>query len=320
MEVRQIKRTTEKGITLVALVITIVILIILATITINAAFGEGGLIEKAQQAKNLTEESTISEQEKLNSLMDEYANMMAEDEEITEPEEPVANEVNPDEPEPEKPTAEDTLKAGDYVTYPSAQGDIECRVLYDSTSEYGVQLITSACVGNDVTLGDSDFTTSMNSYNNAISTLNSAAEAYNNSDYSTARCVGSNPTTPSAEAGYYTFTEFSSSYSGKLKDTDTNYETDCNQMTTLEINDIDDSYWLASRLVDSFSYYSLFRVRCVVASGDVYDGDGLCRVDSAGRTNAYDESRGLRPVFTLKSGIKVTGGNGESGTPYTLGL
>ena len=269
MEVRQIKRTTEKGITLVALVITIVILIILATITINAAFGEGGLIEKAQQAKNLTEESTISEQEKLNSLMDEYANMMAEDEEITEPEEPVANEVNPDEPEPEKPTAEDTLKAGDYVTYPSAQGDIECRVLYDSTSEYGVQLITSACVGNDVTLGDSDFTTSMNSYNNAISTLNSAAEAYNNSDYSTARCVGSNPTTPSAEAGYYTFTEFSSSYSGKLKDTDTNYETDYNQMESLEINDIDDRYWLASRDVYSSSLSSDFGVRYVYASGHV---------------------------------------------------
>ena len=318
MEVRQIKRTTEKGITLVALVITIVILIILATITINAAFGEGGLIEKAQQAKNLTEESTISEQEKLNSLMDEYANMMAEDEEITEPEEPVANEVNPDEPEPEKPTVENTLKAGDYVTYPSAQGDIECRVLYDSTSEYGVQLITSACVGNDVTLGDSDFTTSMNSYNNAISTLNSAAGAYNNSDYSTARCVGSNPINPSTEAGMHT-TQFSSSYSGRLKDTDTNYETDYNQMELLEINDIADEYWLASRGVYSSSSSSGFSVRCVNASGYV-DLSILCDVISGGRTNANDDSNGLRPVFTLKSGIKVTGGNGESGTPYTLGL
>ena len=312
-------KKTEKGITLVALVITIVILIILATITINAAFGEGGLIEKAQQAKNLTEESTISEQEKLNSLMDEYANMMAEDEEITEPEEPVANEVNPDEPKPEEPTAEDTLKAGDYVTYPSAQGDIECRVLYDSTSEYGVQLITSACVGNDVTLGDSDFTTSMNSYNNAISTLNNAAGAYNNSDYSTARCVGSNPTTPSAEAGYYTFTEFSSSYSGKLKDTDTNYETDYNQMEALEINNIADAYWLASRGVNSISFYSDFGVGYVGTSGRV-DYDALCGVFSNGDAYADNYSYGLRPVFTLKSGIKVTGGNGESGTPYTLGL
>ena len=313
-------KKTEKGITLVALVITIVILIILATITINAAFGEGGLIEKAQQAKNLTEESTISEQEKLNSLMDEYANMMAEDEEITEPEEPVANEVNPDEPEPEKPTAEDTLKAGDYVTYPSAQGDIECRVLYDSTSEYGVQLITSACVGNDVTLGDSDFTTSMNSYNNAISTLNNAAGVYNNSDYSTARCVGSNPTTPSAEAGYYTFTEFSSSYSGKLKDADTNYETDYNQMEALEINNIADAYWLASRFVFSLSDGSLFRVRFVSPGGNVSNDNSLCGVHSSGGTGAANRSLGLRPVFTLKSGIKVTGGNGESGTPYTLGL
>ena len=313
-------KKTEKGITLVALVITIVILIILATITINAAFGEGGLIEKAQQAKNLTEESTISEQEKLNSLMDEYANMMAEDEEITEPEEPVANEVNPDEPEPEKPTAEDTLKAGDYVTYPSAQGDIECRVLYDSTSEYGVQLITRACVGSDVTLGDSYFTTSMNSYNNAISTLNNAAGAYNNSDYSTARCVGSNPIKPSAEAGYFTSREsYMSAYNGRLKDTDTNYETDYNQMELLEINDIDDIYWLASRVVGPGSAVSGFSVRYVGASGGV-DRNYLCSVASDGRTYANNPSYGLRPVFTLKSGIKVTGGNGESGTPYTLGL
>ena len=61
----------EKGITLVALVITIVILIILATVTINVAFGEGGLIQRAQQAKNLTEQATRNEQEMLNSVMDE---------------------------------------------------------------------------------------------------------------------------------------------------------------------------------------------------------------------------------------------------------
>ena len=42
----------EKGITLVALVITIVILIILATIAIQFAFGENGLINRAQDAKN----------------------------------------------------------------------------------------------------------------------------------------------------------------------------------------------------------------------------------------------------------------------------
>ena len=61
----------EKGITLVALVITIVILIILATVTINLAFGENGLIKRAQQTKNLTEQAIQNEQEGLNSLMSE---------------------------------------------------------------------------------------------------------------------------------------------------------------------------------------------------------------------------------------------------------
>ena len=308
-------KKTEKGITLVALVITIVILIILATVTINVAFGEGGLIEKAQQAKNLTEQATRNEQESLNSIMKQFNEIMSGEGDI---ENPNTNETTPDEPEPEEPTVENTLKAGDYVTYPSAQGDIECRVLYDSTSEYGVQLITSACVENDVTLGDSDFTTSMNSYNNAISTLNNAAGAYNNSDYSTARCVGSNPINPSTEAGMHT-TQFSSSYSGQLKDTDTNYETDYNQMTTLGINDIDDSYWLASRGVSSGSYNSDFFVRSVYPIGEVRN-DYLCYVAFNGSTGADSNSYGLRPVFTLKSGIKVTGGNGESGTPYTLGV
>lgn len=42
----------KRGITLIALVITIVILIILATVAINAVFGENGLIKKAEEAKN----------------------------------------------------------------------------------------------------------------------------------------------------------------------------------------------------------------------------------------------------------------------------
>ena len=85
------KINLNNGITLVALVITIVILIILATITINFAFGEGGLIQKAQQAKNLTEEATKKEQEALNSILDEYANIMAEESETIPTPEPDAS-------------------------------------------------------------------------------------------------------------------------------------------------------------------------------------------------------------------------------------
>ena len=51
----------NKGITLIALVITIIILIILAAITINAVFGENGLILRAQEAKFKTEVSGIKD-------------------------------------------------------------------------------------------------------------------------------------------------------------------------------------------------------------------------------------------------------------------
>ena len=107
---KKLKR--EKGVTLVALVITIVILIILATVTINVAFGERGLIERAQQAKNLTEQATRNEQEGLNSLMSEYANIIAEGPEVPEPE-PVVNEVDPEpEPEPGNPVIGEDVTGG----------------------------------------------------------------------------------------------------------------------------------------------------------------------------------------------------------------
>lgn len=42
----------QRGITLVALVITIVVLIILATISISFAFGSNGLVNRAEQARD----------------------------------------------------------------------------------------------------------------------------------------------------------------------------------------------------------------------------------------------------------------------------
>ena len=79
------KELKEKGITLIALVITVVILIILATVTLNVVLGEGGLIQRAQQAKELTEQAALEEQQGLNSLMSEMTNIMEEDQ--TPPEE-----------------------------------------------------------------------------------------------------------------------------------------------------------------------------------------------------------------------------------------
>ena len=73
----------EKGITLIALVITIVIIIILATVTINMAFGDGGLLRQAEQAKDMTVNGTIAESEEINRVMAEYLSEIQQDEEET---------------------------------------------------------------------------------------------------------------------------------------------------------------------------------------------------------------------------------------------
>ena len=67
------KRGKERGITLIALVITIVILIILATVSINVVLGEGGLIQRAQEGKSLTDQAQTDEQEELTGA-EEYIN------------------------------------------------------------------------------------------------------------------------------------------------------------------------------------------------------------------------------------------------------
>lgn len=61
----------EKGITLVALAVTIIILIILAGVSINMLVGDNGIIKKAQQAKEETIFAWQQEQEQLNQLFEE---------------------------------------------------------------------------------------------------------------------------------------------------------------------------------------------------------------------------------------------------------
>ena len=81
-----IKRKEERGITLIALVITIVILIILATISITLVFGEGGLIDRAQEGKQLTEQAQTDEQEELKGA-EEYINGVLAGTTLPKPEE-----------------------------------------------------------------------------------------------------------------------------------------------------------------------------------------------------------------------------------------
>lgn len=58
----------ETGITLVALVVTIVVLLILAGITLVYVFGDNGVFSKAQESKNRTENAIENEKEYMNDI------------------------------------------------------------------------------------------------------------------------------------------------------------------------------------------------------------------------------------------------------------
>ena len=61
----------NKGITLIALVITIVIMLLLASVAIQMAMGENGLISKSVQAQKQQAKSELYENAKLS-----YTNMI----------------------------------------------------------------------------------------------------------------------------------------------------------------------------------------------------------------------------------------------------
>ena len=66
---KKLKNDRQKGITLIALVVTIVVLIILATVSILAVFGDNGIIARAQTAKDTHEKGKADE----TNTLDDYA-------------------------------------------------------------------------------------------------------------------------------------------------------------------------------------------------------------------------------------------------------
>ena len=69
--------TSERGITLLSLIITVVIMIILAGVTINVTLGDGGLVDQAKWAAEQTANSTQSEQEQLENVASQVNDIIA---------------------------------------------------------------------------------------------------------------------------------------------------------------------------------------------------------------------------------------------------
>ena len=60
--------SNQTGITLIALVVTIVVLLILAGVSLNAIFSENGIIKRAQDAQNKMDQATQNDLDSINEL------------------------------------------------------------------------------------------------------------------------------------------------------------------------------------------------------------------------------------------------------------
>lgn len=228
----------------------------------------------------------------------------------------------------EMPFAKDTLvitnNVSPYVDYTDKNGNtIHCRVLYNDVdnenSTHGLQIISAESVV-DIGLGTADnnykdeeglteLQKAKNSHYNAIESLNNIAESYNNAGLSyDARCVGSKA---SASIGNFTNKDDEAELyeRGGYKLADENSVEDFYKMSAINIMNINKSYWLASRTI-SGSFIGMGKINSI---GGI-DKDYLFA--TYGET--YSPSNGFRPVFLLKSNIKISGGSGTSTAPYIL--
>lgn len=387
----------ERAITLISLVITIIVLLILAGISIGLLTGNNSIIGKAGIAKTDTEIAEEKEILKKATIMaigkdrqgylnkDNLDNELINYKEIDNTEETEAGikvifksrrsylvdydgniEIIID-----KPTrmASDILKVNTsatndhekspYVNYVDQNGDIIlCRVLYDSSSQYGIEIISEESVEkiyigkNDTTVSASEFLysgkTSINdtqriagaSYNKYITTLNNKANNYLNTDgiANRARCVGSNPSNPIDTTQYFTSTYpffKNRGWNNILKEGDSNSTIDVLQMKDLGILKRNYSYWLASRCIEDGMATPTdpqgeiaFSVRAVYTNSNNVNNDYIFEVWYSGGAGSVsvnnsgdgDYFYGIRPVFHLSENAKIVSGEGTLENPYNLGL
>ena len=126
----------NQGITLIALVITVIALLILAGITIATLTGDNGILTRAQQAKNKTEEATKTEKE----YLEEFDRIIE-----TQGKEYIKNDDLPENQYLKEFITEWTVNAGDTITLPiyekeesdEERGELETYFNYNFEVDYG---------------------------------------------------------------------------------------------------------------------------------------------------------------------------------------
>ena len=237
-----------------------------------------------------------------------------------------------------------SLKQKDYVLYDTGVegvGKILCQVLYEASSEYGLQIIPVDCIKkNDeyvqVEIFDSKTTGLMpggstiitsseeeeykDKYNTVIEELNSKAMEYANTNYIVdARCIGSNPKAKNSENKNMKLGKRQEST--ELKDEDDNYTIDYENLSNLNMLNTAEAYWMASRYNEQGQVYFSsdgihFKLRIVEAESEEIYGYNNNGLDDAISVNSF----GFRPAFLLKGNLQIISGDGQQETPYELGV
>jgi len=242
----------------------------------------------------------------------------------------------------------ESIPVGSYIKYqPSSTS---CTVLaedsgYENNQTYNPSTITSWKVFKnnngqlDIISSESvgDLTLQgITGYAKAVDTLNKMCSSYVNSTYAdNGRCLGyiESSSVGTIDEQTYPFT-YEYTYKHDFPYSDEYFRKDQTVINT-KVEDIDLAYyyplrhkeghiWLASRSVLAIKNLknnggTSFSVRGLSSSGSQNDST-LYYFDLDGSTNSNMQTKGIRPVISLKPRIKITGGEGTKDNPYTISM
>ena len=298
----------KQAITMVSLVITVIVIIILAGVTLYLAVGPNGFITNARKGND---DYFASENNEVDQSH-QYANT-------------IDNTVAGLLYTPQLTLFSSVAKPGDYVKYDTGEhGVLLFRVLYDASSPYGVQIMSDENVKN-VTLGSTTWEKATESYNNAIFLLNQEALPYLNKKYAIdARCVGSVPSDKNAEnkttvviSGEYT-PPAGVDKNTNLKDEDRNSEADMLAIQNSNIEITSTPFWLASRSISRQSNIYMFYLLSLVTPNSK-QALSICTFFLSLIPN--EATCGFRPCITLNPRVIVTKGDGKTAqTAYEIAI
>jgi len=297
------KTKAQKGITLIALIITIVVLLILAAVAISSIQNDG-ILGHAIGAGDKYNNAVANEQEVLGSYMNFLNNGGLggnSDVEYT----PKGREG--------QTVQYDSNNNGvkeDWIIITDRDGKVEIiskNVMYDAngnglTLGYGDTTVnvTSDLDGNR-TIGDNG-DKAIASYNNAITTINNFCKSIvTATDNGGVRSVGGTNNNVPAYSG----SNFNAWFKGYtyVASPDTQYEKDWEKLTRLGIAGADNRYWISSRGVYNGPVAELNLGVMNVLSDSTCSSSPLWMLSLGGYVNSYSVTYGVRPVVINPAGI-----------------